>query len=62
MQKYYINDEVYFINSGYNRPIIDCGIIKGLGPEQVVIVKGNEVYTKYYDQIALINNERDSML
>lgn len=62
MQKYYINDEVYFINSGHNRPIIDCGIIKGLGPEKVVIVKGNEVYTKYYDQIALISNERDSML
>ena len=62
MQKYYINDEVYFINSGHNRPIIDCGVIKGLGPEQVVIVKANEVYTKYYDQIALISNERDSML
>ena len=62
MIKYYIGDEVYFTNTGDCRPIIDCGVIKGIGPNQVVISKGNEIYTRYFDQIALINNEQSSML
>ena len=62
MITYKVNDEVYFTNSANNRPIIDCGKIVGVGPDQVVITKGNEVYTRYFDQIALIQNERSSML
>lgn len=44
---------VYFVNNGFDHPVIETGKILSCGPDKVVISYKDQVFMKYYDQIIL---------